>query len=122
MIKMQSSKIYPNSAIPESYDAKVSTSRGQNEVSYNLHKLKRNYEEPDCDFAGFYKDGGNTKCGIYIGVECSRGEKMCAYALRLSLHDYTSIATQVGRKAERNPPKYIPDDQDYVDGVIKFRE
>lgn len=122
MIKMQSDRIYPDSAIPESYDAKISTSNDRTEISYNLHKLKRNFEEPDCDDAGFNLDGGNTKCGIYIGIECSNGESMCAFALKLTLHEYTSIATQVGSKATSNPPSYIPDDVDYVDGVIGHRE
>jgi hypothetical protein len=43
---------------------------------------------------------------------------MCAYAIDLKLHEYTAIAAQVGPEIDVIPPRYIPSDVDYVDGLI----
>jgi hypothetical protein len=56
-----------------------------------------------------------------VAIEC-KDVDICAYELNLELHDNTPIPADIGPKSGTNPPKYIPNDQDYVDGWIKEGE
>jgi len=38
----------------------------------------------------------------------------------LTNHKYTAIPAMLGDEVPRDPPKYIPDDVDYVDGIVGF--
>jgi len=81
--------------------------------------------------AGYPKQGGRELCGIYIGIECSEGEFMCAYKLELTLLEYTeyfsfgdknSLTEQQKIQVQVPPPRYVPRDVDYVDAVVKAGE
>lgn len=87
-----------------------------------MHTLKRVYEDPDCEFASFPLDGGNTYCTVYIAVECADEDPLCAYEISLRLHEYTDIAAYTGDEITNYPPKYLPADVDYVDGIIGYKE
>ena len=47
---------------------------------------------------------------------------MCAYEIRLELYEYTENEDELGAKVEGFylPPKYIPKDQDYVEGTSPY--
>ena len=95
-----------------------------------LHKEIRAREDPDCDYAGYYIEGGREYCGIYIGVECHEDDIMCAFRINLELLEWTQDfsvfqdedVTDQRIPVEPLPPRYIPRDQDYVDGVVGYNE
>ena len=95
-----------------------------------LHKETRAREDPDCDYAGYYIEGGREYCGIYIGVECGPDDVMCAFRISLELLEWTedfSVFQDEDATSQRIPvsplpPRYIPRDQDYVDGVVRYNE
>ena len=91
-----------------------------------LHKENRQRYLQNCDVAGYPKDGGRELCGVYIGVECSDGEFMCAFKIELTLLEWTEFTSFRDDASNDHPkipvrvppPKYIPRDQDYVDAYV----
>lgn len=125
MVKLKSETVYPKSSQPESFDSKKELQNEDGEsVAITLHQNQRKYEDPDCDFAAYQNDGGSKYCTVFIAVECADDVDMCAYELTLSLHEYTDIVALTGTMLtdNTNPPKYIPDDKDYVDGILEAGE
>jgi len=54
LVKLKSDRVYPDSKVPESFDSKIEMDNDDDDViSVNLHQLKRIYEDPDCDLAGY---------------------------------------------------------------------
>ena len=118
----------PKSDQPNTYDQKLQTDDNNEFVQMWLHRDIRAREDPDCDFAGYYIAGGREYCGIYIGVECGENEPMCAFTIELDLLEWTEDftvfqdeeLTQERIFAEPKPPRYIPKDKDYVDGLVGY--
>ena len=69
---------------------------------------------PDCDYAGYWEDGGNELCTLYMAVECLEDEKMCAFSIQLELIDEVETETKL------MPPRYIPNDVDYTDVELVY--
>ena len=90
MVKFKDGIMLPVSDSPNTYDVKQElTENGPDYVELWLHKEIRAREEPDCDFAGYYIEGGREYCGIYIGVECHEDDEMCAFEIDLQLLEWT---------------------------------
>ena len=70
MVKLANERLLPTSAIPQSYDQKVELQGGQNSVHIDMTMAQRYEANPDCDFAGYWSNGGNELCTVYIAVEC----------------------------------------------------
>ena len=60
MVKFKDEIMYPDSSLPNTYDDKVQINKNGKEdyVQMVLHKEFRAREDPDCDFAGYYIEGG----------------------------------------------------------------
>jgi hypothetical protein len=84
MVKYENERVLPNSKLPISYDKKVELTASRNSVFIDMDKKWRSTEgHADCDFAGYWQDGGSEACTLYIGVECQELEEMCAFKISL---------------------------------------
>lgn len=90
MVKLANDRILPTTAIPQSYDRKVELTGGTNSVYIDMTMEERYEANPDCDYAGYWSDGGNELCTVYIAVECQELEDMCAYKVRMQLFENTA--------------------------------
>ena len=71
MVKFANDRVEPSSKIPQSYDAKKELSPGVWEVSIDMDKTFRATEgHPDCNYAGYWQNGGAKLCTAFIAVEC----------------------------------------------------
>ena len=71
MVKFANNRVEPSSSIPQSYDAKKELTPGVWEVSIDMHKTFRATEgHPDCNYAGYWQNGGSKLCTAFIAVEC----------------------------------------------------
>ena len=94
---------------------------GKEEVNIAYGTLKRKHEDPDCDFAGYQRDGGNKLCTVFIAVECGDDVDVCAFELSMKLYEAIKFDDIEPDEVPESsyPPKYIPDDVDYVDGILE---
>ena len=119
MVKLSNDRALPSSAVPQSYDQKVELNGGSNSVHIDLSKAQRYEANPDCDFAGYWSNGGNEFCTLYIAVECQELEDMCAFKVSLQLFEFTSDGS-LGKPVTAKPARYVPNDQDYVDVTVPY--
>ena len=119
MVKLANDRILPTSAIPQSYDRKVELTGGTNSVYIDMTMEQRYEANPDCDFAGYWSDGGNELCTVYIAVECQELEDMCAYKVRMQLFENAANGSS-GKAVTARPARYVPLDQDYVDVTVPY--
>jgi len=93
MVKFKDHVVLPQSSLPNTFDEKRELDEHHDYVEMWLHKELRAREDPDCDIAGYYRDGGSEYCGIYIGVECHEDDVMCAFEIKLELYEWTEDPT-----------------------------
>ena len=74
-----------------------------------MSKEERYAANADCDYAGYWNNGGNEQCTVYIAVECQELEEMCAYKVRVQLFEATQDGS-IGDSVSRKPARYIPKD------------
>ena len=71
MVKHSNERILPNSNDPTTFDTKVELEKGQNSVYIDMDRQFRATEgHPDCEYAGYWANGGNEQCTMYLAVEC----------------------------------------------------
>lgn len=110
MAKVKSSTIRPDSSQPETYDFKNDeTNVISKTITYDFDR--RFSENPDCIDAAYQLNGGNTLCGLYIGVECKTSQ--CAYQINVQIE---SLSTDENIQF----PRYINTDGDYYDGKVAY--
>lgn len=130
MVKFKDHVVLPVSTEPNTFDEKRELDENHDFVEMWLHRDLRAREDPDCDLAGYYIAGGREYCGIYIGVECHDDDVMCAFKINLELFEWTEDFSVFQDEEETTqriqvdpyPPRYIPKDQDYVDGIVSYGE
>jgi len=84
MVKYANERVLPDSNMPLSYDNKVELTGSKNAVYIDMNKKWRSTEgHADCDYAGYWQNGGSETCALYIGVECQELEEMCAFKITL---------------------------------------
>lgn len=121
LIKYANNKVFPMSSDPLTYDKKISLSGSKVITSFSMSKEWRASEgHPDCDYAGYWQNGGSQICTLYIGVECQELEEMCAFKIKLELFETLDGATEE-TPVLKTPPKYLTNDQDYLDVDVRYR-
>ena len=123
LVKWSNERVYPVSDDYESYDAKVESASNRASVYIDMERWWRASEgTPDCDQAGYWQNGGDTQCTLYIGVECPEGEPMCAYKIKLQVFTGAERDQEPGELYPYELPMYIPRDQDYVDVTVPYAQ
>ena len=89
MVKLANERVLPTSVVPQSYDEKVELTGNRNSVHIDMNMETRYENNPDCDFAGYWSNGGNELCTVFIAVECQELEDMCAFKVSVELFEAT---------------------------------
>lgn len=57
-----------------------------------------------------------------MAVECSIGEEVCAYKIKLEVFEYTKSLKRIGEPVKHRVPTYVPKDQDYTDLMVPYNQ